>query len=463
MIKEIIGKHISLETSYWQQELYGNWCVIFNGSDIAGRIKKIKFRRSLMRSQWLPVWRLEQYQLLRLKCLVRHIYRDVPYYRDIFRKNRLEPGDFKSIQDLKKLPVLTRQDLVNNLDSLLSRKAQKKHLILKSTSGSTGTPVSFYHDEREEYRNYAFFDRAFASVGARMHWRSVWIRQRPFSERNSAARYIYEPHFKQLTLPAHRGGKNYWEEKIDLIKQYKPEYLVANPYLLCDLAFYAKENKISVLRFKFIMSAFENLYPYQRKIIEEEFQCKVYSRYECQERAVSAFECERQEGFHLDMEKSIVEIIDRDGKEVPLGRPGRLITTSLHNFAMPLIRYDIGDIASLSDVPCSCGRSLQLLRSLNGRSSNVIRYKDKRLCENDLSFVVMRCKNIKAVQFIQEEEEGLLVNIVKKDNFSEDDARDLIRNLHEIIDERLHIKLDFLDFIPCTSMGKFPLIISKMV
>jgi len=436
--------------------------MIFDTSNILGRIKKVKLRSCLMRSQWLPLWRLERYQLERLRCLVWHIYRNVPYYRDIFRKNNLEPDDFTSLKDLKKLPVLTREDIANNLDRLISRKAEKKHLILKSTSGSTGTPVSFYRDEREEYINYAFIDRAYAAVGGRIYWRSVWIRQRPFVEKKIDAGYIYEPRFRQVTLPVHRCGRNYWEEKLALIKQYKPAYILANPYLLYDLALYAKENKIGGLHFKFVMSAFENLYPYQRKVIEEQFQCKVYSRYECQERAVSAFECRQQAGFHLDMEKSIVEIIDIGGREVPHGKPGRLIATSLRNLAMPLIRYDIGDTASLSDAQCPCGRGLQLLQSLDGRSSQVIRYKDKTLCENDLSFAVMKCKHIKAVQFVQEKEEELSVNIVKKDGFSEEEARDLGRYLHALIDERLHIKMHFVDFIPFTPMGKFPLIISRL-
>jgi len=374
----------------------------------------------------------------------------------------LEPDDFKSPKDLKKLPVLTREDIANNLDRLISKKAKKKHLILKSTSGSTGTPVRFYRDEREEYINYAFVDRAYAAVGGRIYWRSVWIRQRPFIEEKTNASYIYEPRFKQLTLPAHRCGRNYWEEKAALIKQYKPAYILANPYLLYELALYAKEKGISGLRFKFIMSAFENLYPYQRKVIEEQFQCKVYSRYECQERVISGFECQWQAGFHLDMEKSIVEVIDEEGEEVPPGKPGRIITTSLRNFAMPFIRYDIGDIGSVSDTPCRCGRGLRILQSLDGRSSQVIRYGDKTLCENDLSFAVMRCKCVKAMQFIQEREGELLVNVVKKEGFSEDDAGDLDRYLHELIDERLRVNLHFVDSIPFTPMGKFPLIISKL-
>lgn len=436
--------------------------MIFDISHIPGRIKKMRLRRSLMRWQWSSAWRLERYQLERLKCLIRHAYRNVPYYRDIFRKNNLGPGDFNSLKDLKKLPVLTRDDIVNNLDRLLSKKAERKHLTLKSTSGSTGIPVSFYRDEREEYLNYAFIDRAYAAIGGRIYWRSVWIRQRPFVEDKITAPYIYDSHFRQLTLPVHRGGKNCWEENIGLIKQYKPAYIFANPYILYDLALYVKEKGIDGLRFKFIMSGFENLYPYQRKVIEEQFQCKVYSRYECQERAVSAFECRQQAGFHLDMEKSIVEIIDAQGKDSPPGTTGRLIMTSLRNITMPLIRYDIGDMGSLSDTPCSCGRGLRILQSLNGRSSQVIRYGNKTLCENDLSFAVMRCKRVKAMQFVQEQEGELLVNIVRRDGFSEEDARDLDRYLRELIDERMRISLHYVDYISSTAMGKFPLIISKL-
>ena len=320
-------------------------------------------------------------------------------------------------------------------------------------------PLSFYQDKRIQYIHSAFLHRAFSAVGIKGCWRNVWIWERPFVEGKVKARHIYEPHFRRLTLPLRYSQENIWEERIRFMKQFKPVYINANPYLLYEFASYVRERGINDLHFKFFISSFENLHAQQRKVIEEQFQCKVYDRYACHERAVSAFECTRQNGFHVDMENSVVEIVDKDGVALPAEKSGRLITTSLHSFIFPFIRYDIGDVASLSDSLCPCGRGLQLLATIDGRASQVIRYKDKSVYQNALTSAVMSCKSIKMAQFIQENEETVSVNIVKKDGFSQDDAQKLVQYLHALIDERLRITLHFVDSICLTPMGKFPFIV----
>jgi phenylacetate-CoA ligase len=454
-----ISKNITLDSPYWLRESIGNFLLSYY---YFLNIRHLRFCRFLAASQWFPRLKLEQYQTERLKLLLNHAYKNVPYYTEIFIRNKLTPDDFNSIRDLRKLPLLTKEDIIKNMDKLISRKIDKKYLFSISTSGTTGTPMRFYRDRRYEHTHFAFYQRMLASLGISIYRRGVIIWLRPFVLNDISDKYLYLAHAKQLTLATFHKGLPCWEEKLEFIRKFKPAYIRAGSSVLYDFACYLKEHNINDIVFECVFSSFENLFPHQRQLIEEQFKCKVYNYYVSQERVVSTFECLRQDGMHIDMERGVAEIIDDNGELLPDGKSGRIIATPLHIFAMPLIRYDTGDIGSVSEAPCPCGRGLPLLQSFDGRISEVIRYKDKLMCPSAFSAVLCKFPNIKECQFVQEKETEVVMNIVRRDGFSEDDAKRLIEYLHSLIDEGLGIKLNFVDHIPRTKMGKFQLVISKL-
>lgn len=462
--ERIITNNISLDSPYWLQELTGNLYLCYINLLNLAHIKHLKFRQFLTISQWFPRWKLEQYQAKRLKLLLRYVYNNIPYYIDVFRKNNLTPDDFESIRDLRKLPILTKENVIKNFDKLISRKVDKKYLKLIVTSGSTGKPIQFYHDKRDEYIHTAFMARALNSVGVKGYHRYIFIWLRPFIERELKDIYLYEPHLKRLILSPYPKNLSLWDEYIKLIRQFKPVSIRGSPSLLYHLASYAQEKNVNDINFRYFISYFENLFPHQRSLIEKQFRCKAYSIYTSSERGISAFECLNQNGMHIDMERGIVEIIGDNGEVLPEGCSGRIIATGLHNFVMPLIRYDMGDIGSISEVLCSCSRGLLLLKSLDGRTCEVIKYKDKRINSTSLASVLLHFKSIKECQFVQQKENELILNIVKRNNFSENDTKEIIEYLHKLIDERLDldIKINFVKYIPRTNMGKFPFVVSKI-
>ncbi len=138
-----------------------------------GPIRYLRFCNFLGKSQWWPLWKLEQYQTEKLKQLLRYAYNNVPYYTEIFKKINLTPEDIRSIQDLSKLPILTKEDVIKNFDKLISRKAHRKHLRLKQTSGSTGKPMLFYQDQRNYAKEYAHVQRYRDWIGVNMRDRCV--------------------------------------------------------------------------------------------------------------------------------------------------------------------------------------------------------------------------------------------------------------------------------------------------
>jgi phenylacetate-CoA ligase len=457
-VKGLVLKNMTLDNPHWLQELFDNffssWANPFN-------IKCFRFYGFLTNSQYFPRWELEQYQREKIKLLLNHVYKHVSYYTDIFIKNKLTPDDFDSIVDLKKIPVLTKEDVVKNLDKLLSRKIDKKYLFSIRTSGTTGTPIQFYRDIRYEYINTAFALRRLACLGITRYARKLTIWLRPFVLDKIEDEYIYAPQIKSLTLATIRNGLPQWGRKLELIRRFKPAYILASPSVLYDLACYLQAHRIHDIQLQCVISCFENILPYQKELIQEQLRCKVYNYYSCQEFVITASECLCQNGMHVDMERGITEIVDGKGELLADGKSGRILATPLHIFAMPFIRYDTGDIGAISPLSCSCGRGLPLLDPFDGRMSEFIRYRDKRICPSTFSSVLCRFSHIKECQLIQEKETELVMNIVKRDGFTENDARELIKCLRHSIDDGLKVMLNYVDHIPRTQMGKFKFVINK--
>jgi len=426
-----------------------------------GIIKYLKFCKFLEESQWWPRWKLEQYQTEKLKQLLRHAYTNVPYYTEVFKKLNLNPNDIKSIKDLKKIPILTKEGVAKNFDKLIAKGIRKKYLKLICTSGSTGKPMQFYLDKHNDSLEYAFYKRHFDWMAVKIYNKRIKLWSRPFIEREIKDIYFYEPWLQKLSLSTTPHPVNDLNRYIELINQFNPLVIMGNPSFLFLLACYAQEKNIHTDKFKCFISLFENLLPYQREFIKNQFNCEIFNCYECEERIICAVECSKHEGMHIEMERGILEIIGEDGEILPEGEIGRIIATGLHNYAMPLIRYDIGDIGSVLENLCSCGRGLPLLNSLEGRSNEVLKYKNKYIYSTTLSVLLRKFKNIKECQFVQTSDE-LKLNIVKRKDYTGRDTQELIKTLRKMIDDKLKINIEFIEYIPRTKMGKFSLIVSSI-
>lgn len=459
--KSLLNKIICISPNWLQDPisfLYLHYILPLN----IGPLRYLKFYNFLKESQWWPRWKLEQYQIERLRELIKYAYNNVPYYTEVFKKLNLIPEDIKSIKDLRKLPILAKEDVVRNFDKLTSRKINKKYLKLVQTSGSTGKPMQFYRDKRYEFVEFALMRRQWDLVDIKIYDKHIYLWSRPFIEKVVKDIYLYEPHLRRLSLSSAPYSLSLWDKYIELIKQFKPIFIEGNPSMLYNLAYYMQEKNINDIKFKCFISFFENIFSYQRELIEKQFKCQVYSYYLSEERLISAFECSKHEGMHINMEGGILEILGNNGEVLSEGHLGSIVTTGLYNFATPLIRYDLGDIGSISERPCSCGRGLLLLKSLDGRSNEVIKYKDKIIYSTTLSVLLWQFKNIKECQFVQESEDEIKVNIVKRKDYTEKDTQELIKTLQKMIDEKLNVSISFVEYIPRTKVGKFPFVVSKI-
>jgi phenylacetate-CoA ligase len=243
----------------------------------------------------------------------------------------------------------------------------------------------------------------------------------------------------------------------------KPPFIYGYPSSIYLLADYCLRNNIQELSFKAVFCTAEVLLPKYRQVIESVFNCKVYNQYGSYDGGVQALECEEHCGFHISAEKVIVEIVDDEGNIVENGKTGRIIVTDLHNYAMPFIRYEVGDIGALSNKACPCGRDLPLLQSLQGRTSDIIKLSNGVTLAGPAVTLIFKDCNVKQYQLVQTDHNKLLVNIVKGENYSEADEKYFMGILKHHAGSGVSISVEYLDTIPLTQAGKYRFIINQYI
>lgn len=429
-----------------------------------GYFKAKRFDKFLQDSQWWAMHRLEEYQNKQLKLLIEYVYKNVPYYGELFSRNRLTPGDFYTLKDLEKLPILTKEDVVNNFDKLLAKhippKEFKKRSDLRYTSGSTGKSLFYYADKKNYYISFTLSNWVCKMIDINFSAPYIRLWSRPFIEKGISDIVLYEPYFMRVSLSTLPQNLERLDEYIQIIKSFKPIFIAGSPSFLYTLASYAQSRGDKDVHFRVFLSCYENIYPYQKKAIESQFQCEIFSNYGTEEFSLIALECNKHEGMHIEIRKGVMEIVDENGKVLPQGQRGRTIYTGFNNYLMPLIRYELGDIGVISDRQCSCGRGLPLLESLDGRSSEIIKFNNKNIYPATLSVILERIKSIKECQFIQTEKNKIKVNIVKRKEYSSKDSQELIEAARRLIDDEVDLEINFVDNIPRTKMGKFPFVVN---
>lgn len=335
----------------------------------------------LQQSQWWPIERLQELQSRRLHALVRHCYEYVPFYRSYMREAGLHPNQFMCAEDLRKLPVLTRSDVRRLASELRSTVVPGRRTLVGRTGGSTGEPLRFIttpYDLRSRgfarslraqgWCGYRLGDRSVLLVDRR-EWGSRWRRfagSLSWKVQRTYRREVYD------LSEIHLG------EVCQFIESHHVPYLLGFPSALYLLALHVLSRGGLQQQIKGIIVGGEPLYHVQREAIRSAFGVVPLSKYSSNEVLDIASQCEQANGFHVAVEDVVIEVLDETGVPVPPGTTGRVVVTNLHNYAMPFVRYDLGDIGCLSRASCICGRGLPLLENLEGRRSDILLTPDGR-------------------------------------------------------------------------------------
>jgi phenylacetate-CoA ligase len=428
----------------------------------------VKTLSDLEISQGYTAGQFRDMQDLKLRTLVRHAYDTVPYYRRLFDVHGLRPSDIRSVDDLKKIPVLTKDMLRANARELVSSAFPRRALFSGWTTGSTGTPINALRTRSAIAFEHAMIWRQRRWAGIELNarkaavWGTIWNnviipstlpKRPPYWRYNAADRQLLFSyyHMSDETLP----------EYFEKLEQFGPAFIEGFPSTIHVLAnFLRRRGRYFPVRAIFTSS--EPLYSLHRREIEERFRTRVFDLYGQAERVAAATECEYHSGLHVNPEYGILELV-RDGENADPGESGELIGTGLNNFGMPLIRYQTGDIGRLAARPCSCGRVMPLLEAVQGRLVDCIQTPDGRRIPGDgIMGAFHGIGNIRRSQIIQEDLETLVVRIERDSPDLPVDTRALHRNLETCVGRQMRIVFDVVRTIDVHRGSKFRWVISHV-
>ncbi|HEX2879180.1 MAG TPA: hypothetical protein VHO25_06560, partial [Polyangiaceae bacterium] len=329
----------------FQRLLYPSW-----ESGIRQR-PTLQYLRRLERTQWCSLDELLALQQAELEKLLAHAWRNVPDYRARLSNVGMEPGDLRSLQDLQRVPLLTREDAALSFEA---RKSTEPPLpkIDKSTSGTSGNPLTFAYDWGSEHWRQAIKLRGYAWAGYQPgdrslhYWGAPPTQHRPLGKRLKVAldHAVRREHYADCADRSEAA----LAKIVRLIQTHKPSVIVCYAQAGAALARHVNETRSRTWPDISVITAAERLFPSDRATLAEAFGPNIFETYGSREVMLIAAECEAHQGLHVSMENLIVELIVRDAQGERPAAPGELgevAVTDLHNYGAPFVRYLTGDLA----------------------------------------------------------------------------------------------------------------------
>lgn len=437
--------------------------------------------KTLRQSQWNSSGEVEVNQKRRLRRLLLHAHRSVPYYESLLSNyNVVDSGDVH-IENFTDLPLLEKSDIRNHFDHLKSNDIDTRDWYENTSGGSTGEPVRFIQDTTYEEWNEAikkvFNDwTGYKHIGPEI---KLWGSEDDIFDESTTTETVslsLRDRTRALTGWRHVQNAFHMSEEdmirfVDEINHIRPVQIKAYTESIFQFAEFIQREDLDIYSPATILVTSGNLQSYMRQTIEDIFQTEVFDLYGSREVGAVAAECSEHEGLHVAAPAHYVEIVDDDGNPVDSGETGEIVITPLTNYAMPLVRYRIGDLAAWSEAECSCGRSWPLLGKITGRVSDTFVAKDGTQVHGEYFTHLFYFKDwVQKFQVVQEEYDYIRISIVPveyttKTNHHQmyrEDLNEVTEDIRKVMDKECEVVFEFVNEIPPTDSGKYRYTISKV-
>lgn len=406
-------------------------------------------------SQWLSPERLLALQLRQLDSLLRHAYATVPFHRERWT-GIYDAAAPLTMERLRALPITRRGDVQSHFEAMSSTAIPSAHGATgtSQTSGSTGMPV-----KTVKTRLAMIF---WGALSIRDH---VWHR-RDFSGKLGAIRHgVKTAASKSWGPPAslvfHTGPaatlaiSAHVDEQLEWLQRQQPDQLITYPSNLAALAKRAVERGVRVPKLREVRAMGELLNPEVRELCREAWGAKVTDMYSTQEVGYIALQCPEHAHYHIQSETVLIEILDDDGQPCRPGETGRVVATPLHNFAMPLVRYEVGDYAEVG-APCPCGRGLPVLTRIVGRVRNMlVTASGERYWPTFGSRGFTEIAPVLQHQFVQKRFDLIEARLVTRSPLTAQQEDGLRRHVLSRLPPGFELKFVYCDKIPRSAGGKY--------
>lgn len=366
--------------------------------------------------------------------------------------------DGKGNYDITSLPILRKSDVISNRQRMITASSNLNQLLQGKTGGSTGKPVSFYYDVSSIEIMLAGAYRCYTWAGWRpgekvLHF---WGAKQDVKLGNRLRNILSTWITSENTI----GVYDYTEEQLKLwvdgILDYRPAIVQGYASILAQLAKYILDTSTAIsINIKAVFSTAEVLYPWQRHLIEKAFSCKVFNQYGSREIPNIACECSHG-NLHTFTDMAYVESIIEDNEN-------KLIVTSLSNFAMPFIRYEIGDLGKLREGECECGSPFPLMEMGLCRSNDMVVTKSgKNIYPSYFIHLLDGINGIEQFQFVQENYNRIVLNISISGMFEDQVFNDVKSRVKNDIDPDMELSINVVNDIDRTISGKYRYVINNI-
>lgn len=424
----------------------------------------VQIRRMMEDSQWWEPERIEEFRIERLRSFLVDVGQHVPYYRDLFAEQGFRPESICHITDLQSLPLLTKSIIRKENDRLRADNA--RGLARCNTGGSSGEPLIFFIDRERVTHDVAAKWRATRWWGVDIGDPEIVLWGSPIElGAQDRIRQIRDRFFRTTLLSAFEMSPLKVREFLDTIRQVRPQMLFGYPSAFAHLAKQAETLGLVMhnLGIKVVFVTSEQLYDHQRELMERVFGCPVANGYGGRDAGFIAHQCPAG-GMHLTHEDLIVEVIDSHGHCLPAGEAGEIVVTHLATRDFPFIRYRTGDIGILDSQPCPCGRTLPLLKEIQGRSTDFLVASDGTILHGlSLIYILRDLLGVEQFKIIQETRTLIRIRLVTNDMFDANVLEPFIRtDIQARLGSDVEVLIEHVVHIDSEASGKYRYVVSHV-
>jgi phenylacetate-CoA ligase len=422
-----------------------------------------RLRRELERSQWWPTERLKEYRTERLRAFLAQVGRRVPYYRDLFARCGFDPSEVTSVADLTRLPFLTKADIRRDFERL---KADGHGTLTRyNTGGSSGEPLVLYTDRSRKSHDVASKWRATRWWGVDIGDRELVVWGSPIElGAQDRLRRLRDGLMRSSLLPAFEMSAQNLDRFVDTVRDVKPKMLFGYPSSLSLIAEHAitRGLRMNDLGIRVVFVTSERLYDEQRRILASTFGCPVANGYGARDAGFIAHECPKGR-FHISAEDIIVETVSPDGATARIGEAGEIVVTHMATPDFPFLRYRTGDVGVLSDERCPCGRTLPVLKEVQGRTTDFVVAADGTVMHGlALIYTVRDLTGVEQFKVVQQSLTRTLVQLVVTSAFRVEDEQRIVRDFRARLGAQVEVVIERVTHIAPERSGKYRYVVSHV-
>ncbi len=412
-----------------------------------------------LEAQWWSTERAQAYQLARLREILALAYENTSYYRSSFESVGFTPGDLKTLEDVRRLPVIDKHVISENSCDMLTRPSSACDVAVVSTGGTSGEPFRFYIDAFLSSTEYAYLTASWKRSGYRLSSPTAVLRGQRVSEDKTGLRHAFDPILRHHYYSSFHMSEEDMKRYLEHMAQIGSCFMHVYPSTIATLARFMRRNQVKAPEnVQGIIAESEIVYPEQQQMVEEVFGCFYVSSYGHSEKAVLAAQCEHSHDYHVWPTYGFFELLDKNGSPVTrAGQRGEIVGTGFMNTAMPFIRYRTGDFATYVSDRCeACGREQTIIRDIRGhRTQEMLVASDG----SEMSWTALNMHddtflNVRQFQFMQEEPGHAILKIVPGIGFTDDAAERICRNLGRKLNGQLTLRTELVDEIALSIRAK---------